>query len=109
MNLVLSDTEEFRTTKKSKIEERRTLGLIILRGETVISVSIESSPTNSDTAGRLGVIKPGPGSARGITRGSAPPSGPSLVGPVRTSAPAGLPAGFGPPPGFQPPPGFGGR
>lgn len=60
LNLVLSDTEETRITKKSyadlrkasangtqkasPVEEKRSLGLIILRGEQVVSFSIESPP-----------------------------------------------------------------
>lgn len=51
MNLVLVDCEEFRRVKsKKKGEEaveqelKRTLGLIILRGETVVSISVEGPP-----------------------------------------------------------------
>lgn len=57
-NLVLADTEELRATKKSLIElkkngegkpdfEKRPLGLVILRGEQIVSLSIESAPTTS--------------------------------------------------------------
>lgn len=56
MNLVLSDTEESRITKKSYqelkrthntnsiVEEKRSLGLVILRGEQIVNISIESAP-----------------------------------------------------------------
>lgn len=58
LNLVLADTEEFRTTKKVQREmqktgprddgpppqDKRLLGLIILRGEQVVAFSIESPP-----------------------------------------------------------------
>lgn len=93
MNMVLSDAEEFRRIKRRKIadgstaaaaaaaDERRTLGLIILRGEHVVSISVEGPPpadvrervfnTQTNSAGPT----PGPGIARPIQRG--------LAGPVR--------------------------
>ncbi|KHJ35451.1 putative small nuclear ribonucleoprotein-associated protein b [Erysiphe necator] len=149
MNLVLADTEEFRRVKRRatkgasapgasntstsivESEEKRALGLIILRGAHVISLSVESPPPADPTA-RLGVkttsgtvpaLAAGTGVARTIGRGV--PVG--LAGPAATAAPTGYGApgfpgapGFGrggpppfggfPPPGFSaqapPPPGF---
>jgi small nuclear ribonucleoprotein B and B' len=54
MNLVLADCEEFRrvrpkekpgeTATPAEQEMKRTLGLVILRGETVVSLSVEGPP-----------------------------------------------------------------
>lgn len=79
MNLVLADTEEARVTKKSyqelaksktngqvKVsEEKRFLGLIILRGEQVVSVVIKSGPT-ADIKKRLTQLKQGTGQTRPV-------------------------------------------
>ncbi|KAH7171179.1 small nuclear ribonucleoprotein [Dactylonectria macrodidyma] len=144
MNLVLADTEEFRRVKRKQnkpaapgaassstqtieSEEKRTLGLTIVRGAHIISLSVESPPP-ADPSARLGKTAPGgipsalaagPGVARPAGRGAAPPS---LAGPaagVGGAPPPGFPGfpgapGFpggrgAPPPGFPgsfPPPGF---
>lgn len=124
LNLVLSDTEEFRTLRKKgdrsavveERQEKRNLGLIILRGENVVSIAVEGPPPPS-ISGRL---QPGgPGVAVGAGRGST-----TNVGVVNTTgaAPLGLgaapvhgvgmglpPGGTGAPPGMgrgMPPPRF---
>jgi small nuclear ribonucleoprotein B and B' len=48
MNIVLGDAEEYRvvkskTTKEEK-EQKRVLGLLVLRGEEIISMSVEGPP-----------------------------------------------------------------
>jgi small nuclear ribonucleoprotein B and B' len=99
MNLVLADTEEFRRVKRKQnkpsapgasssnaqtieTEEKRTLGLTIVRGAHIISLSVESPPP-ADPSARLGKSAPGgiastlqagPGVAKPIGRGAAPPS-----------------------------------
>lgn len=131
LNLVLSDAEEFRTTRKGSranvIEERqekRNLGLIILRGENVVSIAVEGPPPPS-ASGRL--APGGPGIASGAGRGTIPVPGIGGVAPVglgaapvagvggvggNIMAPPGMGRGMGMPPGMgrgmppPPPPGM---
>ncbi|KAF8316759.1 Sm-like ribonucleoprotein [Clavulina sp. PMI_390] len=62
MNLVIVDCEEFRRVKAKKKnagasddepapmqEMKRTLGLVIIRGEVVVSISVEGPPPVKDT------------------------------------------------------------
>jgi len=86
MNIVLGDCEEYRKVKSKKgeeKEEKRTLGLVLLRGENVISLSAEAPPLPK--AGRNKTAGPGVGRAQGRGAPMAPlssaPSG--LSGPVR--------------------------
>ncbi|KAK6865496.1 small nuclear ribonucleoprotein B and B' [Apiospora arundinis] len=136
MNLVLADTEEFRRVKRKQnkpaapgaagsatqtieSEEKRTLGLTIVRGAQIVSLSVESAPP-ADPSTRLGktaatslptALTSGPGVARPAGRGAAPTS---LAGPaagVGGGAPAFPPQfpgapGFGPGRGGPPAPGF---
>ena len=135
MNLVLADTEEFRRVKRKQTkgaqpapgsapaplvesEEKRTLGLAIVRGTHIISCSVDGPPP-ADPSARLGASAPG---------GTAPPTmaaGPGISRPAGRGMPVGLsgpavgvggpppPGGFGgfPPAGFPggAPPGFPGR
>ena len=134
MNLVLADCEEFRKVKrKSKAtgapgassnqivetEEKRSIGLAIVRGAHVVSCSVDGPPP-SDPAARLGnsaagagaptAMQAGPGISRPAGRGAG---GAGLQGPAAgvggPGFPGGPPMGFpgrgGPPPGF-PPQGF---
>lgn len=133
MNLVLADTEEFRRVKRKpakatsapgatapaivETEEKRTLGLAIVRGAHVVSCSVDGPPP-ADPSARLGA------SAIGAT-GPALSAGPGISRPAGRGLPIGLagpaagvggpapPGGFGafPPGGFPggAPPGFAGR
>ena len=133
MNLVLADTEEFRrirrrqtksapgassTTQTVEQEEKRTLGLTIVRGAHIVSLSVESPPP-ADPSARLGkasgggisTLAAGPGVARSAGRGAAPSI--SLAGPAAGvggtgPAPPSFP-GFPGAPGGGGPPGFPGR
>mmetsp|Transcript_7866 Transcript_7866/g.22366 ORF Transcript_7866/g.22366 Transcript_7866/m.22366 type:complete len:206 (-) Transcript_7866:320-937(-) len=139
MNIVLADCEEFRKIKAKKgagtaeeREEKRTLGLVLLRGEMVVSLSVEGPPP-PDNAGKEMPTGPGIGKAAGRGLPAAPlgmaPVG--LAGPVRgVGGPAaslmapppgsiaaqanpmgrGMPPPRGPPGmGMPPPPGMMGR
>jgi len=87
MNLVLADTEEFRRVKRKaakatgapgsstaaattvEAEEKRTLGLTIVRGAHVISLSVESPPP-ADPSARLGTSAPGGNLASALAAGT---------------------------------------
>ncbi|KAK9123028.1 hypothetical protein Sjap_012630 [Stephania japonica] len=95
MNLVLGDCEEFRKLpplKGKKNEERidrRTLGLVLLRGEEVISMTVEGPPPPEESRAKAvgAAAMAGPGLGRGAGRGipTAPmvQAQPGLAGPVR--------------------------
>ncbi|WFD06350.1 Small nuclear ribonucleoprotein-associated protein B [Malassezia vespertilionis] len=89
-------------------EQKRTLGLLIVRGETIISLSVEAPPPEPKFEGGLA---PGPGHAvpAGRAAGFGGPPGMPRPPPPFGVPPPGMPAG--PPPGFAPrpagaPPGF---
>ncbi|KAK5133675.1 hypothetical protein LTR08_007529 [Meristemomyces frigidus] len=143
MNLVMADCEEFRKVKRKtkaggapgaaaggqqtvETEEKRTLGLAIIRGAIVVSCSVDGPPP-ADPAARLGTSAPGgPGAAPtamqagpGISRPAGRGAGVGLQGPAAGvggpgfgapfgAPPGGFPGRGGPPPGFpgMPPPGF---
>lgn len=128
MNLVLADTEEFRRTRRrgkaapgatqtvTETEERRAIGLTIIRGAHVISLSVDGPPP-ADPSARLGATSGGPTTAAALAAGPgvARPAGRGL--PVGLTGPApgvggpgpGFGGGFPGAPGFGGPPGFPGR
>jgi small nuclear ribonucleoprotein B and B' len=92
MNLVLSDAEEFRKLppKKGLSEEerqtRRVLGFVLLRGEEVVSLTVEGPPPSEDRRGAEQTAPAGPGSGRsagrGLPGGALNAAAPGLQGPV---------------------------
>jgi small nuclear ribonucleoprotein B and B' len=112
LNLVLSEAEEFRYLKKSGgaavLEERtekRTLGLVLVRGENVVSLAVEGPPPPSaKAAGGVSAAA----MARGRGSSMPPPPGMGAVPMGLGAAPihgVGAPGMMAPPP---PPPGMGG-
>lgn len=106
MNLVLGDCEEIRVIKsrgkKERREERRTLGLVLLRGENIVSLAVEGPPVKSKRAGAgLKKTPGGPGVAREISRGLPPPMAMGAPPPMMAAPP-----GLGGYPGQGMPPGM---
>lgn len=88
MNLVLGDCEEYRKIrgkKEGEREEKRMLGLVLLRGENVISLSAETPPPPKPRAQLAAGAAPGVGKSAGRGMPVAPlaaaPRG--LSGPVK--------------------------
>ncbi|KAG7162621.1 Small nuclear ribonucleoprotein-associated protein B-like 2, partial [Homarus americanus] len=112
MNVILSDCEEFRCVrgKKTKEEkqEKRTMGLLLLRGETIVTMTLRPPPTEQDGPRvNLPGSSPGPGVGRPAGRGMPGTGGSGLQGPQMMQ-----PAACGPqlnvsprggPPGGMPP------
>ncbi|KAJ3014558.1 hypothetical protein HKX48_005092, partial [Thoreauomyces humboldtii] len=94
MNMVLADCEEFRTVRQKKTEkgeapqpereEKRTLGLVILRGETIVTLSVEAPPPSDDVRQKAHA-NAGPGSARPAGRGL--PMAPAGMAPMGLGGP----------------------
>ena len=91
MNIVLADTEEFRRISgKGKgsddREEKRALDLVLIRGENVVSLSVEGPPplaegrTVADAA--AGGIGRGAPAGRGMPPAAMGVAAPGLAGPV---------------------------
>ncbi|EPZ36652.1 Sm-like ribonucleo protein [Rozella allomycis CSF55] len=122
MNLVLADCEEYRRTKSKKspsgfVEQKRPLGLIVLRGDTIVTMSVEAGPppTDMNKARVPASLQLGPGMGRAAGRGlpvAMPGLAPSgLGGPVRGlggNMSSNMGQGYNPPqmqapPGLRPP------
>jgi len=112
MNIVLADTEELRyvSTKGKQKEEKmlqRSLGLVIIRGEIIVSMSVEGPPPSEEAKAKASIIGIGPGIGRAAGRGLAMPPGlPGRLGPPPGLGVPGAPGMMMRGPGPFPPPGF---
>ncbi|GAA6043947.1 hypothetical protein JCM8097_000919 [Rhodosporidiobolus ruineniae] len=116
MNLVLAECDEFRRVKRKggakaagaadedeeEDEMKRTLGLVILRGETIVTLSVEGPPPVTED--KLTGLTPGVGFGAPAGRGMGLSAPTMRQAPQSFAPPPGMP---GPPPGMAPPPGFG--
>mmetsp|Transcript_90820 Transcript_90820/g.261666 ORF Transcript_90820/g.261666 Transcript_90820/m.261666 type:complete len:163 (+) Transcript_90820:76-564(+) len=111
LNLVLSEAEEFRILRKGRsslLEERtekRSLGLVLIRGENVVSLAVEGPPPPSVSA-KPSAAPGGMARGRGAPMGGPPMGGPGGPPPGLGAAPMHGLGSMPPPP--PPPPGAGG-
>lgn len=88
LNFVLADCEEFRVLKRrgNGATERRTLGMIVLRGEEVVSVSQESgAPPRGGNKARIPVASAG--GTTSANTGAIPPPGMAPMPPSGLAGP----------------------
>ncbi|CAI5438299.1 unnamed protein product [Caenorhabditis angaria] len=113
MNILLAECEEHRQIrpkagKKTDGEEKRILGLVLIRGEHIVSMTVDGPPPRDDDSIRV----PKAGGVGGV--GTAKPAGrgmPAMPGMMPQGAPGGLAGavrGVGGPGMGQMAPGFGG-
>lgn len=99
MNIVLADTEEFRRISgKGKgvddREEKRALDLVLIRGENVVSLSIEGPPPLEEgrtiASAAAGGVGRGAPAGRGVPPSAMGAAMPGLAGPVAGVGGAGM-------------------
>jgi small nuclear ribonucleoprotein B and B' len=91
MNLILSDAEEQRRILRGKKEEvqRRALGLVLIRGEEVVCMTVEGPPPHDERT-RAASNLPGPGVGRAAGRGISAPAQLNPQAAAANTAPIGL-------------------
>ncbi|VWU48410.1 small nuclear ribonucleoprotein-associated protein B, putative [Hepatocystis sp. ex Piliocolobus tephrosceles] len=89
MNIVLVDAEEFRKVKsveESFKEIKRVVGLILIRGENIVSFTAERAPISKKST--VNVVNKGVATGRGIPLGTYMPMqggfNPNMPGPIGT-------------------------
>ncbi|KAL9645559.1 hypothetical protein ABK040_000622 [Willaertia magna] len=95
MNIVMAECEEFRKiipkgNKGEEIEQKRTLGFLLIRGENIVSLIVEGPPPQEDSRVKSILTKQQSGTTTGL-RGLAPGTTPG----VATSASRGMPISSG--------------
>jgi len=108
MNLILGDCEEFRKiipkgkSSRDEREEKRPLGLVLIRGECVISLSVEGPPPTEDN--RLKENQSSIGVGRGVPAGRGITVPPVQIGSTGAQGLTGAVRGVGgPSPGSMQP------
>ncbi|CAJ0933310.1 unnamed protein product, partial [Mesorhabditis belari] len=114
MNILLTDCEEFRQIKpkagkKTDGEEKRMLGLVLLRGEHIVTMTVDGPPPRDEEGPRLPKAggSGGPGQAKPAGRGM-PMMPPMAGGPAAAAGLQGAVRGVGGPSMGMMQPGYGG-